>query len=65
MLLEDNPYWKAISVKKLRELLNELPDDYLLSPNDVHNIAILDAQEYYVGFIGIVEEEVDLIDAPS
>lgn len=43
----------AITVKRLRELLNELRDDDILIPNAVGNLKI-DRNGAYVGFVDLL-----------
>jgi hypothetical protein len=50
---------KAISVVKLRAVLEYLKDEDLLFPNRVGNLAII-RNNNYIGFIDIGEELIDV-----
>lgn len=58
MYTKDPNIFKAIPVSKLKELLDKLPDTYLLSPTETREIAILDSNEQYIGAIHISDEEI-------
>ena len=49
---------KFLSVKKLRELLTELSDDYMLSVNSVGNLTI-SREGCFIGFIDFNHEAIN------
>jgi hypothetical protein len=64
-LVENNMGWdnghKFMSAKKLRELLEKLPDDSHVFCNMVSNIGIYDPTgEVYLGFIDFSSEQLDM-----
>lgn len=48
-----DPYndWKYLPVATLRALLADLPDDALIGPNAMFNLAVLGADKGYLGYI--------------
>ena len=50
---------KKLTVKKLIELLNKLPDDNYVYVNRVGNLSIL-KEEVYLGYIDFLDETIDL-----
>lgn len=65
MYREDSPHGyleKGVTVSRMRELLGELPDDAILTPNAVGNIALLDPDWQQFGYIDLGNESVELPD---
>lgn len=48
--------WKYLHVRKLKELLNELDDDLLIGPNEVKNLALVDRDRGFVGYVDFAHE---------
>lgn len=53
-----DPYndWKYLPVATLRELLATLPDDALVGPNAMFNLAVLAADKQYLGYIDFASD---------
>lgn len=43
--------WKYLPVATLRALLARLPDDYLVGPNAMLNLAVVQPDRQYLGYI--------------
>ncbi len=56
--IDGNKYlWKAITCKKLIEILEKLPSDYLLSCSSItRNIVVYDKELNYLSCIDIADE---------
>lgn len=50
----------VMTVSKLRELLDQLPEGARVVPNQVRNLSVLDADGVYLGYIDFNEETVNL-----
>ncbi len=54
----DPDAYHRISAAKLVELLQELPEGYSVQPNEVRNLAVLDPNGVFAGFVDLGSEEV-------
>ena len=52
---------KYLTVKKLKEILEELDDTYLLTPNQVRNIIVASSNKKYLGYIDFLEGTYDVL----
>ena len=50
--------WQYVSVATLRALLADLPDDALVGPNTVSNLAVEGADGQWLGYIDLAQEGV-------
>jgi len=48
---------KLLTIEKLIEIMNLMPQGYTLLPNALGNLTVLDENEEYVGFIDFGDEE--------
>lgn len=51
-----------ISVEKLIALLQQLPPDSLIAPNEVRNLAIANPEKEYIGYIDLLSDEVEMFE---
>lgn len=54
---------RGLTNERLQRILRELPPDVVLEPNEVRNLAIVDKDDRYLGYISMLTGEVDLVDA--
>lgn len=60
MLDTSSTWWKYISINKLKELLNELPENTLyITPNRVGNLTLINEDLKYIGYIDINNEKIE------
>ncbi len=62
MLTKDESIWKAIPVKKLMALLEQVPSDAIIGVSRVDDLLVLSLNEEYLGYIDISSEEYEPID---
>lgn len=61
MSVEDwTGYERALSIAILSASLNKLPAGYSVQPNSLGNLAILDADGFYTGYIDMRTGEVEI-----
>lgn len=54
---------RGLTNERLQRILRELPPDVVLEPNEVRNLAIVDKDDRYLGYVSMLTGEVDLVDA--
>lgn len=59
MLTKDKLIWKAISIEKLKNILNCIPENYLIAPSPSSDLMILTPDETPEGLIEISSERYD------